>query len=100
MEERAATPPYADALLMWTNTAALIIVGIVCFDDAIAIGRIILPLALLSAVNLGLKLRATRTAQPGYQTARIVVALVYVAVTLLSLVALSLFKLLPWHPLG
>ena len=98
MNERFTATSYADVLMMWTNAFALIIVGIVSFDESIAIGRIILLLGILSALNEGLKLCAVRRGgvQPVYRKVRLGVTLSYVVLILLSVVALIIFARLRW----
>ena len=92
--------PVPDALIFWTTSAALIGLGIVFFDDAIAIGRAVLALGLLSAANAGLRLRAvSEGAQSRYRRLRLALAIAYVALVLLNVCLFSAIKWLPWPPL-
>lgn len=74
-----------DALIHWTTTAALIIFGVIFFDDANIMGRTILALGLLSAANEILKLRAMRAiSKAAYTRVRLLLALVYVLLVLIG----------------
>ncbi|MCZ2080427.1 MAG: hypothetical protein LC130_36125 [Bryobacterales bacterium] len=87
--------------MIWTNTAALIVLGVVLFDDVIAVGRLMLPLGILSAVNEVLKLRAARRrAQSVYRGVRLAVSVVYMALVLLGLAVLITLNSRSWLSLG
>lgn len=101
MEERTNGAFCPDMLMIWTNTTALIVLGVLFFDDVIAVGRLMLPLGVLSAVNEVLRLWAGREhARSGYQGMRLAVSVVYVAVMLLSLAVLIFLNSRPLLLLG
>jgi hypothetical protein len=77
--------PVPDALIAWTTAGALIVFGVVFFDDAFVMGRTILALGILIAANEALKLRARRTGSGGgYGRVRWIVAIAYVALVLVG----------------
>ncbi|MGA2146816.1 MAG: hypothetical protein ABSH49_17845 [Bryobacteraceae bacterium] len=84
MDDRhARRPPVPDALITWTTAGALVTFGIIFFDDAVIMGRTILTLGILSAVNEGLKLHALRAgSNGGYGRVRLVLAVAYVVLVL------------------
>ena len=101
MEMKLNEEPNPDALMAWTTTVALIVVGVTFLGDVIAIGRVLLPLGILSAINEGIKLRGTRRGtQPQYRHVRLVLAVVYAALMALGVVVLIVINCLPWSPLG
>ena len=72
-----------DALIAWTTAGALVTFGVIFFDDAVIMGRTILTLGILSAVNEGLKLHALRAgSNGGYGRVRLVLAVAYVVLVL------------------
>jgi hypothetical protein len=74
-----------DALIHWTTTGALIIFGVIFFDDANIMGRTILALGILSAANEVLKLRAMRAvSNAAYTRVRLLLAVVYVVLVLIG----------------
>ena len=63
-------------LIAWTTSAALVVFGIVYFDDAAIMGRTILALGLLSAGYEAVKFRAARSGGD-YRRLRLALALAY-----------------------
>ncbi len=78
---RASSLP--DNLIAWTTASALIAFGIIFFDDAAIMGRTILALGVISAVNHFLKRWETHSQASGkYRRARLILAIAYVALVL------------------
>ncbi len=63
-----------DAVMSWTTAGALVLFGVLFFDDAVIMGRTILALGLISAANELLKLR---TARSGIDYGRLRLALAF-----------------------